>query len=92
MYRTFSNITEDSNLAMHCLLLQIEDRLERNKNHNPPLPLPPVLFVQLDGGSENINKYMMCLLELLVSQKVFKKIYLNRLPVGHTHEGDTLYL
>lgn len=34
---------------------------------------------------------MMCMLELLVSQKVFKKVYLNRLPVGHTHEGDIDY-
>ncbi len=40
----------------------------------------------MDGGSENANKYIMCICELLVSMNVTKKIVITRLPVGHTHE------
>ena len=81
MYRTFENVSGDSNLASHCLLMQLAARKRRSGR------LPPVLFVQIDGGSENTNQWMIAMLELLVAKKVFKKIYLNRLPVGHTHEG-----
>ncbi len=81
MYRTFCNVETDSNLAIHCLLLQIQSRLQRDG------ALPPTLFLQVDGGAENTNKTLLAMLELLVSQGLFKKVFLSRLPVGHTHEG-----
>jgi hypothetical protein len=67
--------------------LQIADRKKRDGGR-----LPPVLFIQMDGGSENVNQWMLAVLELLVSMKVFKKIYFNRLPVGHTHEGNSSFV
>jgi hypothetical protein len=87
MFRNFENVAHDANLAIHCLLLQIADRKERFNGR-----LPPVLFIQMDGGSENVNQWMIATLELLVAKGVFKMIYFNRLPVGHTHEGIIVLL
>jgi hypothetical protein len=47
---------------------------------------PEILFVQVDGGSENANKYVLAFLELLVSECIIKEAWYTRLPVGHTHE------
>jgi hypothetical protein len=32
MYRSFSNVRHDTNLAVHCLLLQLEERMRRSKD------------------------------------------------------------
>ena len=80
LYRTFVNVNEDSNLAIHCILRQMEDRMQRFQK------LPPTIFIQIDGGSENANKYVLGLCEFLVARRLTSKIYLTRLPVGHTHE------
>ena len=42
--------------------------------------------MQIDGGSENANQYVLAICELLIVRRVFNKILLTRLPVGHTHE------
>lgn len=48
---------------------------------------PHVLYLQLDNCSrENKNKYLIGYCHWLVSNKVFKYIYISFLPVGHTHE------
>jgi hypothetical protein len=47
---------------------------------------PEELCVQLDGGSENANKYVLGFLEWLVAKRLVKRVYYTRLPVGHTHE------
>jgi len=39
----------------------------------------------LSGGSENINQYVLMLFALLVHCGIYKEVYGNRLPVGHTH-------
>ena len=80
MYRTFNNLTNDANLNIHCLLLQLESRIERYGK------LPDTIFIQVDGGSENANKYILAMCELLVHRGMTREIYLTRLPVGHTHE------
>jgi hypothetical protein len=49
--------------------------------------LPPILNVQADNcSSENKNRYILGYFQLLIERKWFKEIYLNFLPVGHTHE------
>ena len=45
-----------------------------------------VLYLQVDGSTENINMVVMCYLQLLVEAGRFQEIQLHRLPVGHTHE------
>ena len=48
--------------------------------------LPPILYLQVDGGAENTSKALLGMVELMVSTGLFKEIYWTRLPVGHTHE------
>jgi hypothetical protein len=80
MYRTFNNLTNDANLNIHCLLMQLESRIARTGS------LPDTIFIQVDGGSENANKYVLAICELLIHKRLTKNIYFTRLPVGHTHE------
>ena len=47
--------------------------------------LPPTIFYQVDGGSENISKTVLYMCELLIVKRITKKIVLSRLMVGHTH-------
>lgn len=90
MYRTFPNVKKDANLAIHCLLLQIERRFQRDRVSDRPSP--STLFIQFDGGSENFNRTSFAIMELLVSKRVFQQIYVSRLLVGHTHEdGDAKF-
>lgn len=81
MFRTFGNVKCDGDLVLYCLFSQIENRRKRFGR------LPPTLYLQTDGGSENANATMLGMLELLVIRGVFKTVVWNRLPVGHTHEG-----
>ena len=60
--------------------MQLERRV---KKYNK---LPDTLFYQIDGGSENANVYLIAMCELIVSKRLTSRIYLTRLPVGHTHE------
>jgi len=49
--------------------------------------LPPILYLQFANCvRENKNRYMFALLALLIEEKIFEKIRVNFLPVGHTHE------
>lgn len=80
IYRTFHNVAIDSNLALHCMLLQLEMKLCNGK-------LPDTIYLQIDGGSENANKYTLAVCELLVVRRLCKRVVLTRLPVGHTHEN-----
>lgn len=49
MYRTFENVRQDSNLAIHCFLMQLERRLNRMKGSGGKTLLR-TLFLQYDGG------------------------------------------
>ena len=56
------------------------------------MPFPKVLHWQVDGGSENWNNIVFAWASYLVQQKVFEKIVIHRLHVGHTHcDADQLY-
>lgn len=80
MYRTFGNIKGDSNPAIHSMLLQLQKRVELYGK------LPPTVYIQIDGGPENANSYLLAVCELIVARRWCETIYLTRLPVGHTHE------
>jgi hypothetical protein len=56
------------------------------------MPFPKVLHWQVDGGSENWNSVVFAWASYLVHKKVFEKIVIHRLHVGHTHcDADQLY-
>jgi hypothetical protein len=80
-YLTYNNINTGSNLAVHTFLLQLSLRYnESNKK------LPDLIYYQIDGGSENANKTILAICELLIARGLTKKIVVTRLPPGHTHE------
>jgi hypothetical protein len=82
VYRTFHNVKDDSNLAIHVLLMQFEAKMVKL----PSGLLPAEIFIQIDGGSENANKYILAMCEMMICRRLCHKIVLTRLPVGHTHE------
>ena len=79
-----SRVHSDPNLTIECLQRTIAS-VEENEGY-----LPPILYVQLDNCfRENKNAYVVAYLTWLVERKVFKKIFMSFLPVGHTHnEAD----
>ena len=80
IYRTFHNTYSAANMQIHTLLLALEDA------YRHPYGLPDTVFLQIDGGSENVSKSMIAMCELLVARGIVKRIFLSRLMVGHTHE------
>jgi hypothetical protein len=70
----------DSNLSC-TLLLDLITKVFDTMN-----TLPPVLMLQMDNcGRENKNHAVLGFLGMLVEENLFKEVYLNFLPVGHTH-------
>ena len=67
-------------MAIHVILLDLLDRYERDGS------LPPILYLRGDGGSENNNKTMLAVCELMVARRLVTTVFFERLPVGHTHE------
>ncbi len=78
MFLTYPNVHNDPNLT-----ITIMHRVLQSWNG----PLPPVLYVQLDNTSrENKNSSVFGYLSMLVQNGIFKKIKVNFLLVGHTHD------
>jgi len=81
IYRSFPTVDADSDFTIYCLLRELERWRDNNYGN-----YPQTWYIQVDGGSENANKYVLAALEFLVIKRVVQKIVLTRLPVGHTHE------
>ena len=81
IYLSYENVAHDANLAIECLLLTLERRMAANGGR-----LPDTLYLQIDGGSENVNRWIFFIAELLVARRLTQRIFITRLPVGHTHE------
>lgn len=79
LYRTIDTVHKGANLTIYCILSQLESFKFRHKCY------PEKLYVQIDGGSENANQYLLAMMELLVVKRMVRLIYLTRLPTGHTH-------
>ena len=89
-YRTYPHVASGTNLAIEVLLQEIEKRLLHCQENGKPMP--DVLFLQIDGGPENTSKSFYGMIEQLVKNKVFRRIEVCRLPVGHTHDDiDALF-
>jgi hypothetical protein len=82
LYRSFGNVGKGVNVAIHSWLLELE------KVVNEKGALPDTVYMQVDGGPENANATMIGLAELLVHRGVTKRVYITRLPPGHTHEVE----
>ena len=76
LYRTVNTVKKGADLTIYCITKQLEGFYMRNNYY------PDELYVQADGGSENANKYVLGALELLVVQRVVKRVVFSRLPTG----------
>lgn len=82
LYRNFDNVSKSADLTIFCIL----DSLRRWRDANDS-QWPEEIYIQVDGASDNANKYVLGMCELLVAKKMAKLVIFSRLPVGHTH-GD----
>ena len=80
LFSSFDNIVKDTNLAIYAFLCSVEDWAEDHSGK-----YPEEIFLQVDGGPENISSEFLGMLELLVHKRVARKIMYSRLPTGHTH-------
>ena len=76
LYRTFPHVAKSADLVIYCLLKELE---RWYNEHNSTFP--EIWYIQIDGGSENANKYVLAALEYLVIKRLVRKIVLTRLPV-----------
>lgn len=44
------------------------------------------LYIQCDGGAENINRTVFAFADMIVRNGWFTAVYIYRLPVGHSHQ------
>ena len=75
-----TSVPSDTNYVITILCLTIMAYATRNGF------LPSVLYIQADSASENKSKNFLLFLAVLVGLRIFDKIKLCYLPVGHTHE------
>lgn len=80
LYRTTETVPKGANLTIYCILREL------HKFYDEHHYFPETLYVQVDGGAENANKYVLGMLELLVVKRICKDVWYTRLPTGHTHE------
>ena len=74
-------VPKGANQTIYCILSQIE--AWRDRHHGR---YPEEIFIQVDGGSENANQWVLGMLELLAINRIVKTVWYTRLPTGHTHE------
>ena len=78
VFITYPNVHNDPNLTVTVI-----QSVLMNWGH----PLPPILYIQLDNTArENKNSTVFGYLSMLVKQGVFRKVKVNFLLVGHTHD------
>src|SRR5450759_4624541 len=81
VFLNYPNLHNDGNLTITILQRVLNEWEEKHG------VLPPVLYLQLDNTSrENKNNLLMTYLHMLVKKKIFKKIKIGFLLVGHTHD------
>ena len=80
VFITYPNVHNDPNLTVTMI-----QRVLMNWGHL----LPPILYIQLDTSvreNKKFNSSIFRYLSMLVEQCVFKKVKVNFLLVGHTHD------
>ncbi|KAL3677679.1 hypothetical protein R1sor_020635 [Riccia sorocarpa] len=78
VYATYKNVRSDSNLTISVIHRVVSDWEG---------PLPAMLYIQLDNTvRENKNGIVFTYLAMLVEKKIFRKIKVGLLIIGHTHD------
>jgi hypothetical protein len=64
IYRSFPTVSADSDFTIFCLLSELEKWKDKKGC------FPETWFIEIDGGSENSNQYLIAALEFLVIKKM----------------------
>ena len=74
IFRTFPTVKKDDNVAIHAFLMGLEERYKEKNNE-----LPRTLFLQIDGGQENVTLTIFGICEpLIVRGLVDTVVYMHR--------------
>ena len=65
-YRSFHNVKKGANMTIYALLDYLEKWNQRYQRY------PEELIIQIDGGSENANRYLLALCEWLTFWKTYE--------------------
>ena len=77
----YPSIRKGANLTIYVLLSELRVRRQSHNGENPQ-----VLYLQVDKGSENANKYVLACLEYLVAIRMICTIFYTRMTTGHIHD------
>ena len=80
LFPTFNTVHKGANLTIHIIDAVIEEWVRKHGYY------PTKIYVQVDGGCENANQFVLHHLEHLVSKRIAREIWYTRLPTGHTHD------
>lgn len=80
IFRSYDTVKKSGDLIIHCFMRCLEEWINgRNGKH------PSLIYVQIDGGSENANHTFLCHMQYLIFKKFCSTIIISRLPTGHGH-------
>ncbi|KAK3234147.1 hypothetical protein CYMTET_55576 [Cymbomonas tetramitiformis] len=85
----YANYGDDANFLLNVLhrdVTRIQEH-RRKGDGEEPYPMPEVLYVQLDNVGTNKSIMLLAYISWLVMSGAFKKVKVNFLIVGHTHEN-----
>ena len=88
-YFTSGTFKAGANLNIDCLnqtLLDLRRIYDELIEKGELEKWPDKLYIQVDGGSENMNRFFLAYCDRLVAFGLFEKVKVNFLMVGHTHE------
>ena len=81
---SYGNVGDNTNVLIDNIHKGVERMHAKRREANEPFP--EVLYLQLDNVNHNKSKCLMTYLSYLVETNVFRKVKVNYLMVGHTHE------
>ena len=80
MYRTLDHISLGANACVYTLLSALEEE------YLPSGKLPRTVYIQIDGGSENANYFVLAWMEILIFLNLgADEIWVSRMRSGHNH-------
>ena len=80
MYRTLDHIFLGRNACIYTILCELEEEYKLSGK------LPKIVYIQIDGGSENANYAVLAWMEIIISLDIgAEEIWVSRLRVGHNH-------
>ena len=82
-FKTGANLNID---CLHQTLIDLRKVYDEKIEQGSKIAWPKKLYLQVDGGSENKNRFLLAYLDRLVALNLFDEIKMNFLMVGHTHE------